>query len=478
VLAVYEYLPQNSLMFTALLSMLQVRLSLITNTQGLHLNACYIAFAELWYTCRTLMFSIGRGVMIMTNINGKFSVYIGIDWANKKHDICLQGKSDNRREFCIIPHSPEAIDKWINALHKKFKGQIAVAVELARGPIVYALQKYSFVTIFPINPSMLAQYRKAFCLSGAKDDPTDAEFALDLMLNYPNKIKPLKLQSNAMRKLTYLVEQRRRLVEDRRRFTNRLISTLKQYYPQLLDMFSHRDTPLFCDFISRWPNIQKLQRARTETIRNFFLSYGGSAVSSIEERIKTIVSAVPLTKDSAVIETHQLLAVALTNQIMTTVQAIKLFDKEIEAVFKDMPDASLFISLPGTGACLAPRLLVAFGENRDRFNSAADVQMLAGVAPVTERSGQKSWIHWRWQCSKFLRQSFIEWSAKSVHSSYWAEIYYQKQREKGNSHQSAVRALAFKWIRILYRCWKTRTPYDESKYLKALRDRNSPLLTA
>ncbi|WP_019030133.1 transposase, partial [Colwellia piezophila] len=105
-----------------------------------------------------------------------------------------------------------------------------------------------------------------------------------------------------------------------------------------------------------------------------------------------------------------------------------------------------------------------------------EVQMYAGIAPVTQRSGQKSWVHWRWQCSKFLRQSFIEWSAKTVYSSYWAGLYYAQQRQKGNSHQSAVRALSFKWIRILFRCWKSRTPYSESKYLKSLRDRKSPLL--
>ena len=40
----------------------------------------------------------------------------------------------------------------------------------------------------------------------------------------------------------------------------------------------------------------------------------------------------------------------------------------------------------------------------------------------------------------------------------------------------AVRALAFKWIRILYRCWQTRTPYNETVYLNALAKRGSPLL--
>jgi hypothetical protein len=135
-------------------------------------------------------------------------------------------------------------------------------------------------------------------------------------------------------------------------------------------------------------------------------------------------------------------------------------------------------SLPGTGPCLAPRILAALGDDRSRFTSAQEIQNYAGLSPVTERSGQKCWVHWRWQCSKFIRQSFIEWSAKSVGVSYWAGLYYNQQRAKGKSHQSAVRALAFKWVRIVFRCWKTKVPYDESKYLKALKERNSPLLAA
>ncbi len=131
---------------------------------------------------------------------------------------------------------------------------------------------------------------------------------------------------------------------------------------------------------------------------------------------------------------------------------------------------------PGMGSCMGPRMLAALGDNRNRFNSAEEIQNYAGIALVTERSGQKSWVHWRWQCAKFVRQTFVEWAAKTVKSSYWAKLYYQGQREKGKSHQSAIRVLAFKWIRIIYHCWKTRTYYDEAKYLLALKDRNSPLL--
>ena len=117
-----------------------------------------------------------------------------------------------------------------------------------------------------------------------------------------------------------------------------------------------------------------------------------------------------------------------------------------------------------------------YWEDRDRFQNAAEVKQYSGIAPVTERSGKKSWVHWRWQCPTFVRQTFVEWAAKTIHRSFWAGVYYQQQRQKGATHQMAVRALAFKWIRILYRCWKSRTPYNETVYLQALQRRGSNLV--
>jgi hypothetical protein len=104
------------------------------------------------------------------------------------------------------------------------------------------------------------------------------------------------------------------------------------------------------------------------------------------------------------------------------------------------------------------------------------MQKYAGVAPVIEQSGKKSWTHWRYSCPKFLRQTFVEWAGQSVRFSFWAKAYYQQQIEKGKPHNTVIRALAFKWIRIAFSCWQTRTVYDESKYLEALKKRGSPLL--
>jgi transposase len=279
-----------------------------------------------------------------------------------------------------------------------------------------------------------------------------------------------------MRQLLYLVEQRRELVGDKTRFVNRLCSTLKQYFPQALEWFDQRDTVLFCDFLTRWPTLIQVKRARKTSLETFFKAHNVRFPRVIEARICAIKAATPLTQDVAVITAHRLSAQVIVDQLRVTLQAIARFDDEIAMIAPTHPDYALFSTLPGAGPSLAPRLLAAFGEQRERFPSAADVQKYSGVAPVTERSGTKSWVHWRWQCPTFVRQTFVEWAAQTINKSFWAGAFYRQQRDKGNSYQAAVRSLAFKWIRILYRCWQTRTPYDESRYLNALKHRGSPLL--
>ena len=407
--------------------------------------------------------------------NQQFTAYVGIDWADTKHDICLQATGNARREFDCIPHQVARIDEWAKSLHQRFGGPIAVALELARGPIVAALQKYDFFVLFPINPSTLAKYREAFRPSRAKDDPTDAELALELLLRHPERFAPLRPQTVAMRSLFSLVEQRRELVGDKTRFINRLCDTLKQYYPQALEWFEQRDTVLFCDFLTRWPTLLTVRRARKTTLEAFFHAHK-CRIRLIAARLESIRAATPLTEDPGIITACRLHVLALVAQLRTVLWAIDVFDREIAAVARAQPDFALFDCLPGAGPQMAPRLLAAFGEQRERFHGADELQKYTGIAPVTERSGKKSWVHWRWQCPKFLRQTFVEWAAQTINKSFWAGAYYRQQRAKGSTHQAAVRALAFKWIRILYRCWQTRTRYDETTYLNALRKRGSPLL--
>ncbi|SOE97445.1 Transposase [Burkholderia sp. D7] len=405
-----------------------------------------------------------------------FTAYVGIDWADTKHDICLQAAGETRREFCCIRHQVAAIDEWANTLYLRFGGPVAVALELSKGPIVAALQKYEFLVLFPINPATLAKYREAFQPSGAKDDPADAELALDLLVRHPERFSPLRPQSASMRSLVSLVERRRQLVGDQNRLTNRLCDTLKQYYPQALEWFDDRGTVLFCDFLERWPTLRSVRQARTAVLERFFHVHHCRSASRISARIESIRAAAALTEDPAIIGPCRLHVLALVAQLRAVLAAIVQFNLEIAQVACTLPDYALFESLPGAGPQLAPRLLAAFGEQRERFRSADELQKYAGIAPVTERSGKQCWVHWRLQCPKFLRQTFVEWAAQTINRSFWAGAYYRQQRAKGSSHHIAVRALAFKWIRILYHCWQARTPYNETAYLNVLRKRGSLLL--
>jgi len=414
-----------------------------------------------------------------TQAEAQFAAFIGLDWADTKHDLCMQITATEEREFSVLPHRADAIEAWVRSLRQRFAGQpVALCLEIAKGPLVYALQKYDFLVLFPVHPATLAKYRQAFTPSGAKADPSDAEIALELLLRYRIKLKALQPQSASMRALLRLIEQRRRLVGDKSRISNRLTDALKQYFPAVLDWFEDKDTALFCDFLSRWPTLKQLKAARRTTLQAFFHEHHVRSQACIEERLRAIRAATALTDDVAVIEPNRLLVLVLVEQLRVTLRAIERFDIEITRLSETLPDYALFRALPAAGAALAPRLLAAFGEQRERYASAAEIQQYAGIAPVTESSGKKRWVHWRLQCPTFLRQTFVEWAGATIPHSFWAATYYRQQRAQGCSHHAAVRALAFKWIRILYRCWQSRTPYDEATYLNALRRRGSPLLTS
>jgi transposase len=406
-----------------------------------------------------------------------FAALVGIDWADRKHDVCLCAAGSTKRERSVVPHTPAALRDWADKLRTRFGGApVAVCIELTQGPIVSALLEHDFFVLFPVQPKTLARYRETFTTSGAKDDPTDAEFALELLLCHPDKLTRLEPESVPMRSLRRLVEARRTLVQDRVRITNRITAALKAYFPQVLDWFRDKEAAIFADFIERWPTLHLAQRARSETLAAFFRSHNVRYQNAIDRRIAAIREELSLTTDAAAIEPNRLLVEVLLPQLRAACAAIQRLDDEVGKLAPELPDYALFRALPGAGAALAPRLLVAFGERRERFPDAASLQKYAGVAPVTKRSGNKSSVHWRYRCPTFLRQTFIEWVGQTIPRSFWANAFYQGCRARGMKHQAALRALAFKWIRVLHRCWTDRVHYDESRYLLALQRRQAPLL--
>src|ERR1700724_1095703 len=409
----------------------------------------------------------------------QFAAFIGIDWADQKHIWCLQTAGSAKREIGELEQTPEAVESWVAHLYQRFAQRpIAVAVEQSRGALVFMLSKYEPLHLFPVPSQMASSMRQALYPSGAKDDPRDADVLLDLLLQHRNKLRRLSPDTEATRRVQNLVEERRKLVDEKTAQTNRLTSHLKIYFPQILNWFEHLDTELVCAFLESWPTLEELQKVPPAKLRTFFRKHHCRDEALIERHILAIGQAIPAIRDRAVIEAKSTVVKVIVQIVRSLVEGIADLDEKIEEAAAVHPDFFIFESLPGAGAVMAPRLLAAFGSQRERYGKAGEVQSYTGIAPVTERSGKKKWVHFRWAYPKFLRQSFHEWAGHSIAHSQWARSYYQQQRSKGQDHHAAVRALAFKWIRVVFRCWKDGVAYDESKYLASLARRGSHLAAA
>lgn len=397
-----------------------------------------------------------------------YAARIGLDWADQKHFWTML-TAEGKRTRGELKHTPEAIEIWATELARTFGGRpIALALEQKRGALVAILSKYAHVHLFPLHPTKLSHYRESICASGAKSDPSDADLILDYLVKHPECLSGLMPDTVETRSLQFLVEERRKLVNQHTSQLQILIYWLKQAFPQMLRWFDDLSTPLVGDLLKRWPQLPALQRASQKTLRKFFVEHNCRSEERIQQRLDEISHAVPATTDAALLNAADL-CIRLAIQVLAAQRAgIAEFDRQIAALYQAHPDRFLMASLPGAGPALEPRLIAALGTNRQRFDSASNMACCFGIAPVKESSGNACKIHWRWSCSKFVRQTFHEWANCSLRSCEWARAHYDKQRAKGNGHHAAVRSVAFKWIRILFRCWRDRVPYCEKRYLEAL----------
>jgi transposase len=354
----------------------------------------------------------------------EYAGFAAIDWADQKNFWRLRPAGSHREEHGELENTPEAVEVWAASLYERFGGRpIAICLEQSRGALVYMLIKYPHLVLFPVHPTTAARYRETFCTSGAKDDPSDTTSLLDLLMRHRERLRPLEPDTTETRLLQFLVEERRTMVDEKTRQNNRLIDCLK-----------------------------------------------------ITARIAAIYQAVPATRDAAVCEGARIMARGLVAVIATLRNNIAELDRRIGEVVATHPETSLFDSLPGAGKALVPRLIVAFGTRRERFASAGEMQRYSGIAPVTKASGNSRQVFFRHACPKFLRQTFHEFALHSIGQSQWAKAYYlHLQNDEKKGHHAAVRSLAYKWIRIIYRCWKDGKPYDEQIYLQSLSRRGSLL---
>jgi transposase len=401
---------------------------------------------------------------------------VGLDWGEAKHAYTIRSADGGKRSG-TFGSSAEEVHGWVRALRETYPcGTIAVALEQGRGSLIYALAAYEFLTLVPINPRASKAYRESLRLSGASSDPLDAELICDFAMKHSSELRVWQPDDALTRKLRILAETRRSLVDQRTMSTHRLAATLKEYYPQALQWFGGESSTLLLVAVGRWPSLAALAAATVDEIASLLRS---ARCRKVQTRAAALFektrSAVALTTDAAIIETRAMYAQTLVRMIETLQSEISKYDAAIAVAWSAHPDRSIFDSLPGAGPVIAPRLAAAFGTDRSRFQTALEIQCYSGIAPVTESSGKQHWVHARWGYPHFLHQTFHEFAANSIPHSRWAHAYYQQQRAAGARHHQAVRALAFRWIRILFRLWNDQLEYNEERYIESLSKRHSPL---
>jgi transposase len=410
-----------------------------------------------------------------SGLNQEFAAFIAIDWADQKHAFSLQVAGQKKKETGTLEQTPEAISAWMIKLRERFGGRpVAIGVEQSRGALIHALLGYEFVVIFPIHPVTVARFRQAFTFSGAKSDPLDTNQILEILTKHLELLKPLVPDTEETRLLARLTEGRRKTVDLRTGHIQAVKAALKEYFPQALQIFSDNVTSrLAYDFLRKWSDFQKFQQAKPATIKRFLYGHNIRSQELVEEIQAIAEKSQPLTTDPAIVESSSRLALMHLEAIQTFNPIIDEYEARIEELFAAHPETQLFSDLPGAGPALAPRLLVAFGTDRSRYEAAENLSCFSGIGPVTSSSGKSRVVYARRACPHFLRQTFHEFARLSVGQSIWARNFVDHQISKGKSYHTIIRALAFKWIRILFRCWQNRTAYNEQTHLKALEKRGS-----
>ncbi len=407
-----------------------------------------------------------------------YDLVIGLDRSDRKADLHLIDTRTGQTQKQTVATSPEALHDWLARWRQDHpQDRVGLCLEQPAANLIVFLETYSWLTLYPINPISLQKFRETFVTSRAKDDGKDAQYLAELLRSHHDKLKPWQPDDSQTRQLQELVLHRRAVVDERTGLTNRLIALLKQYFPQALDLCGEELwRPLATTLLLKWPTLQSLKKVRNESLKQFYYLQGSRSQKLIDQRLERIDQAVPLTDELALLQSYTLRVQLICKELQLLRHTLAQFDQQIAKVFEQHPDREIFAALPGAGPVLAPRLLAGLGSERERFAGPANLQAFSGVAPVTKQSGGKCHVHRRYLCPKFLRQTFHEYAKESILHSRWAAAYYGQQRSKGCPHHTAVRALAYKWQRILWRCWQSRTVYKEALYEAALKKNKSPLV--
>jgi transposase len=401
-------------------------------------------------------------------MEGSARYFTGIDWASDKHDVCVLEPAGAIKARFVVLHTAEGLAELVGRLRRYGDpASLPLAIERPSGLLVDTLVEAGFPVV-PIHPNALKATRPRYSAAPSKSDPADAYILADILRTDGHRFRSLRVPSDRTKALRAAVRTRDDLLATRVRLANQLRSLLDGFWPGAAVIFADIDSPIALAFLDRYPtptHAARLGEKRLECFLKRNRYCGRRSPTDLLERLRSApVGHVGELEN----ETKGQLVRSLVAVLEPLVSQIRQFDGLIAAHLAEHPDAEIVQSFPRTGSINAAQILAELGDDRLRFATEDQLAGEAGVAPLTFTSGKQRGVACRFACNKRLRRALTTWADNSRHAHPWAFSVYRAARQRGCDHPHAVRILARAWVRVLWRCWHDRTPYDIHKHGRAI----------
>jgi transposase len=403
------------------------------------------------------------------------SVYIGIDWSEKKHDVLFMNPAGATLAKLVIAHTPDGFAQFDQQCRRLgFQpAECQIALETAHNLLIDFLWSHEYQQVYVVPPSQVRANRGRYSASQARDDPRDALLLADILRTDRSRLQPWHPDGLLVRQLRAKISLHRHLLGQERRLANRLRAILLCYYPAAVTVFSELTAQIALQFVRSYPTPAAAQALSYADFARFAQTHSYSHPKKLPACYARLQAKQPTPAPETVL-VYQAEAVQLAELLLPAGEAKRANLREVVKLFAQHPDAAIFTSLPGTGDYLAPGLLAKFGEDRQRFPNAASVQTLAGTCPVTDQSGKHRAVYFRTGCDHEFRHIAQQWALASRDESAWAASYWQEIRPHCQSDSHATRCLANRWLAVAWKLWHSHQTYDEAYHMQQRLARRQP----
>jgi transposase len=390
--------------------------------------------------------------------------FAGLDWASRTHAVCILDEHGAVCEQFDVTHDAAGLAQLQRRLIHH--GRPPVAIERPSGIVVDTLIETGF-SVVPIHPNAVKATRPRYRSHGAKSDASDAYLLADLLRTDGHRFKPLAAQSDEIRALRALVRGRDDLVATRVQLANQLRSLLQSFWPGAAEVFAEVDSPIALAFIERYPTPDSASRLGPKRMTAFCAQHAYCGRRAPEELLERLRCAPTSVCEELEMDAKGELARCLARTLARLVEQIRLLSSCIEHHVASLEDGRILMSFPRAGRICAAQILAELGSVRERFDSDERLAAEAGVVPVTYASGKSKAVAFRWACNHRLRAALTCLADNSRHANAWAAHVYAKARARGCDHSHAIRILARAWLRVIWRAWTDRKPYDPTEHRAA-----------